>query len=51
MYSPQMIGDYMALADAILNRLVSNVHKIQLTVDSMRKVKTEQELVIESTES
>ena len=39
------------LADAILDRLVNNAHKIQLTGDSMRKVKAEQDLIIESTES
>ncbi len=39
------------LADAILDRIVNNAHKIQLTGDSMRKVKAEQELIIESTES
>ena len=39
------------LADAILDRLVNNAHKIQLTGDSMRKVQGEQELIIESTKS
>ncbi len=43
--------DDPTLADAILDRLVNNAHKIQLTGDSMRKVKAEQELIIESTES
>ena len=32
------------LADAILDRLVNNAHKIQLTGESMRKVKGQQEL-------
>ena len=39
------------LADAILDRLVNNAHKIQLTGDSMRKIQGEQELTIKSTES
>ena len=39
------------LADAILDRLVNNAHRIQLTGDSMRKVQGEQELIIKSTKS
>ncbi|GEM_PF-2024548 len=39
------------LADAILDRLVNNAHRIQLIGDSMRKVQGEQELIIESTKS
>ena len=39
------------LADAILDRLVNNAHKIQLTGDSMRKIQAEQELTNESDKS
>ena len=39
------------LADAILDRLVNNAHKIQLTGDSMRKIQGEQELTIKSATS
>lgn len=39
------------LADAILDRLVNNARKIQLTGDSMRKIQGEQELTIKSTTS
>ena len=46
-----LIMEDPTLADAILDRLVNNAHKIQLTDDSMRKVKAEQDLIIESTES
>jgi len=37
------------LADAILDRLVNNAHKIELTGESMRKVQGQQELENEST--
>ncbi len=43
--------EYPTLANAILDRLVNNAHKIQLTGDSMRKVQGEQELILKSTES
>ena len=38
------------LADAILDRIVNNAHKIELTGESMRKVKADQEFTPESTE-
>ena len=37
------------LADAILDRLVNNAHKIELTGESMRKVQGQQELENEAT--
>ncbi len=37
------------LGDAILDRLVNNAHKIELTGESMRKVQGHQELNNEST--
>ncbi len=39
------------LADAILDRLVNNAHRIPLTGESMRKIKGEQELQPQSAES
>jgi len=38
------------LSDAILDRLVNNAHKIELTGESMRKIKAGQELTAESTQ-
>ena len=42
--------DDPTLADEILDRLVNNAHKIQLTGESMRKVKGQQELENEITQ-
>lgn len=38
-------------ANSILDRLVNNTYKIQLTRYSMRRIQGEQELAIKSTES